>query len=78
MYNDAITTYKYLIDNYKDYENIPHALYSLYSSYLYLDTGKLQSVRNTLYGNLKFYLDDKIALNDYKQGFVEIAYDILF
>ncbi len=77
MLTEAITSYKYLIDNYPGYENLTASLYPFYSSYNFLDTSYDQGYRNTLYGNLKLYMEEKIASDNYDEDFCDMAYLII-
>ena len=74
---EGISALKNLIDNYIYFEDLPASVYDLYSCYEYLDTTEEQSYRNTLYGNLKIYLEDRINSEDgYDGEFISNAYNI--
>lgn len=73
---DAILNNKQLIDNYPNSFYLETVLYDLYSAYECLDTTSDQSYKNTLYGNLNSYLNDKIASELYNSAFEDISYEL--
>jgi hypothetical protein len=77
MFTEGISALKNLTDTYNYFYDLPASVYDLYSCYEYLDTTSLQSYRNTLYGNLKIYLEDKIENGDYDAGFLSNAYNVI-
>ncbi|MBS1552985.1 MAG: T9SS type A sorting domain-containing protein [Bacteroidetes bacterium] len=77
LYQEGISSFKDLIDTYVYFEDLPASVYDLYSCYEYLDTNSEQSYRNTLYGNLKEYLDNKINSEEgYDAEFLSNCYNI--
>ncbi|MBL8006103.1 MAG: T9SS type A sorting domain-containing protein [Ignavibacteria bacterium] len=77
MLIEGISALKNLIDDYIYFEDLPASVYDLYSCYEYLDTTEEQSYRNTLYGNLKLYLDNRINSEEgYDGEFISNAYNI--
>ena len=77
LYQEGISSFKDLIDTYVNFEDLPASVYDLYSCYEYLDTNSEQSYRNTLYGNLKEYLDNKINSEEgYDAEFLSNCYNI--
>lgn len=75
-YLDAIIHYKYLIDNYTASQYLNNALDEMYICYEQLDTAD-QNHRNILFGDLKFYLENKIQSGNYDQSFMDHAYNII-
>ncbi len=76
MFIEGISALKNLTDTYNYFYDLPASVYDLYSCYEYLDTNSDQDYRNTLYGNLKIYLEDKIEYGDYDAEFLSNAYNI--
>ena len=64
----AITDFKYLIDNYPDIEKLPEILYEFYRCYQSLDTNDGQNYREPLYQDIIDYLNDKILSDDYNKN----------
>ncbi len=78
LYQEGISSFKDLIDTYVYFEDLPASVYDLYSCYEYLDTNSEQSYRNTLYGNLEEYLDNKINSEEsYDAEFLSNSYNII-
>ena len=76
MFIEGISALKNLTDTYNYFYDLPASVYDLYSCYEYLDTNSDQDYRNTLYGNLKIYLENKIEYGDYDAEFLSNAYNI--
>jgi hypothetical protein len=78
LYLDAIGSFKDLINTYYEYENLPKSTLDLYSCYEYLDTSLTQSERNTLFGNLKIFAEEKISSGNYKnEEFLDNCFDVI-
>jgi tetratricopeptide (TPR) repeat protein len=75
-YFDAITDLKNLIDNYDSSNYLCTSLYDLFTCYEGLDTSD-QSHRDIIFGDLKFYLSNKIVQYEDKAEFVSIAYNLI-
>jgi hypothetical protein len=75
-YFDAITYYKNLIDNYGESEYLCTSLYDLYYCYEGLDTAD-QTHRDLIFGDLKYYLENKIIQYEDKAEFAGIAFNLI-
>ena len=75
-YFNAITNLKNIIDNYPESSYLCASLYDLYACYEGLDTAD-QNHRDIIFGDLKFYLSNKIEQYEDNEEFVSIAYNLI-
>jgi hypothetical protein len=75
----AIIDFKYLTDNYPEYEDLPKILYEFYSCYQMLDTNEGQNYRQPLYQDIIDYLNEKLLSDDFTKNsdFIDNAFDII-
>lgn len=75
-YIESITQYKSLINNFPSSIYLYNSVSELFRCYEMLDTSNSQSFKNTLYGDCKTYLENKIQ-NEYSgdQQFIDVAYN---
>jgi tetratricopeptide (TPR) repeat protein len=75
-YFEAISYLKALLNEYTNSIYVNSALIDLYTNYQALDTSGNQGIRNTLYNDLKNYLDAKILSGLFNDDFNYKAYNI--
>jgi hypothetical protein len=76
-YSSAILNFKDYIDSYPDSKYTENALFKLFECCVSSDTKHNQGWRNSIFGDLKNYLESKIQQNNNNDKFMQVAYNFL-
>ncbi|MFA5403806.1 MAG: T9SS type A sorting domain-containing protein [Ignavibacteria bacterium] len=76
-YSSAIINFKNLVNTYPNSKYLEKTIFNLYECYVSSDTNHNQGWRNTIFGDIKSFLESKIQQYENNEAFVNIAFDFL-